>query len=410
MRKANSAGAIRQLVECERRDKTPGRWLREQKEALDKGEMKPEDYSIRQLFEALVEDDQGNACGREIVDDWNPNRGPQSESQSYCRLVEAGAIKSAAFSNISGQLIYSKIMEAYQQEEFAFSKMIPSYSTMFNGEKIPGIGGIGDKAQIVPEMGVYPLAGVTEDWVETPQTTKRGIVTALTKEAIFFDRTGLLLREASAVGEALGLNKEKRAIDCVIDENTTAHRYNRKSLGAIATYGENSGTHDFDNLQTSNGLVDWTDLDNVEQLLSAMVDPNTGEPIILGGTMKLILTRGLLRTAERILTSTQLLSLAGGYVTNAATVQHVQDNPYKGKFEIMSTQQLAARLGTDTSWFWGDPTKAFSYAENWPMTTVQAPTNSEAEFTQDIVQRYKSSERGAFVTENPRYMIKSTVA
>ena len=32
--------------------------------------------------------------------------------------------------------------------------------------------------------------------------------------------------------------------------------------------------------------------------------------------------------------------------------------------------------------------------ENWPITVVQAPVNSEAEFIQDIVVRFKASERG----------------
>jgi hypothetical protein len=38
----------------------------------------------------------------------------------------------------------------------------------------------------------------------------------VTKEAIFFDRTHLVLSRAAEVGEVLGLNKEKRLIDLVI--------------------------------------------------------------------------------------------------------------------------------------------------------------------------------------------------
>ena len=41
---------------------------------------------------------------------------------------------------------------------------------------------------------------------------------------------------------------------------------------------------------------------------------------------------------------------------------------------------------------------------------VQAPTNSEAEFSQDIVLRFKASERGAAAVINPRYVVKSTGA
>ena len=54
----------------------------------------------------------------------------------------------------------------------------------------------------------------------------------------------------------------------------------------------------------------------------------------------------------------------------------------------------------------GDPGRAFRYVENWPMTVVQAPQNSEAEFNQDIVARFKASERGVAAVFDPRYMVK----
>ena len=62
----------------------------------------------------------------------------------------------------------------------------------------------------------YPHLGFGEDYIETPSTTKRGFIVPVTKEAIFFDRTHLVLSRAAEVGEVLGLNKEKRLIDLVI--------------------------------------------------------------------------------------------------------------------------------------------------------------------------------------------------
>ena len=40
--------------------------------------------------------------------------------------------------------------------------------------------------------------------------------------------------------------------------------------------------------------------------------------------------------------------------------------------------------------------------ENWPITVTQAPANSEAEFTQDTVVRFKASERGNWSIWEPR--------
>jgi len=61
-------------------------------------------------------------------------------------------------------------------------------------------------------------------------------------------------------------------------------------------------------------------------------------------------------------------------------------------------------------WFIGDFKKAFAYMENWPITVTQSPANSEADFSQDIVVRFKASERGAAAVINPRYVVKSTGA
>ena len=46
--------------------------------------------------------------------------------------------------------------------------------------------------------------------------------------------------------------------------------------------------------------------------------------------------------------------------------------------------------------------------ENWGITVTQAPQNSEAEFTQDIMIRFKASERGAAATLEPRYVVKNS--
>lgn len=392
---------MRQLLEAARRDRNEQRFFDDFCAGLEAGEYKPQDFSIRALFEHLIED------GRELVDSWNPRHGGGSESQGFHHLVESGAVNVGTFSNITGQIVFSEIQAKYDAEEFVFSKLIPSTPTQFNGEKIPGIGEIGDKAETIPEMGSYPLVGVNEDWQETPLTTKRGLVAPLTKEAVFFDRTGVLLERCGDVGTYLGVNKEKRAVDCVIDENTTTHRYNRKGRGAVATYGDNSGSHDWDNLQASNALVDWTDIDNAEQLLNSIVDPNTGEPIVVTATT-LICAKSLQYTAERVVNATEITVTTPGYATSGSPTETKLRNPMAGKYTVVTSRWIAPRLATDTDWFYGDLKAAFRYMENWPLTTVQAPSNSELEFMQDIIMRWKASERGAYSTRDPRKMVRNT--
>ncbi len=169
-------------------------------ESLSSGAMKPEAFSIRELLEEFVVDSNtGQPVGREIVDSWNPRHGGNG-GENLTRLFEAGAVQYSDFSNITGQIIYNQILAAYEQEDFAFTKMIPTTPTPFNGERIAGIGDIGNEAEVVPESKPYPTVGVNEDWIDTPVTTKRGMILPLTKEAAFFDRTGVLLQRANKVG------------------------------------------------------------------------------------------------------------------------------------------------------------------------------------------------------------------
>src|SRR5262245_13985375 len=163
-------------------------------EALRERHLKPEDFSIRDLAEALVPD------GREWVRMLDPR------SEGSVSVLEAGdGVDVTAFSNITAQVIYSKIMDAYQQEAFVVSKLVETIPTRLDGEKIPGIARVAEAIDDVGPGMPYPHLGFGEDYIETPSTTKRGFIVPVTKEAIFFDRTHLVLSRAAEVGEVLGL-------------------------------------------------------------------------------------------------------------------------------------------------------------------------------------------------------------
>jgi hypothetical protein len=259
---------------------------------------------------------------------------------------------------------------------------------------------IGDEAQIINESDPYPVAGVGEDWIQTPTTKKRGEIVYVTKEAIFFDRTGLVLQRAGEVGLFLGLNKEKRAIDCIIDENTTAHRYNWRGT----TYATYQSSTPWDNVTASNALVDFTDIDNANQTFNGILDPNTGEPILVSSTKKLICTQQLEITATHIRNATEVTVVTPGFATSNNPSERRGGNPVGGKFDVVTSALLGARLATDTSWFYGDPSKAFKYMQNWPITVEQMANTSDMAFTRDVVTGFKASERGAFVVVEPRQM------
>lgn len=360
-------------------------------ESLREGHLQAEDFSIRDLAESLVPE------GRQWVRMLDPRSG------GSVNLMEAGeGVDISAFLNITGQVIYSKILESYNQEAFVVSKLVQHVPTRLDGEKIPGVGRIADSIdEIAPGMP-YPNLGFGEDYVETPSTSKRGFIVPVTKEAIFFDRTHLILSRAAEVGEVLGLNKEKRLIDLAAGITN-----NYKSNGVNYDSYYTSGA--WVNALTGNELVDWTNVDAAEQLFADMLDPHTGEPILVRGTTVLVMP-AYRHAAHRVFNAADITYSGTGSETTTTAANPLGN--YRVQESRLAYRRIVASGVTAEEakkwWFVGDFRKAFAYMENWPITVTQAPVNSEADFNNDIVLRFKASERGAAAVLNPRYVVKCT--
>lgn len=386
----------------EDRTKGPAFVERHLTEALESGDLSPDDFSIKDIFISVVPN------GREMVEYFNPSNKRGGFSSGRELTEAADAVTNSHFANITGQLIYSMIMRQAQAEDYVFSRIIPSVQTSLSGEKIPGVANLADEAQIVREGDEYPLAGFNEDWIESPQTIKRGNIVPVTKEAIFFDRTNLILSTAGQVGLRLGANKEKRLIDAVIDENTTAHRHKWRNT----TYATFQASTPWINLKTSNALVDWTDINEVEMLAAAVTDPNTGEPMPLMLT-DMIVTPERRATAYRVLSATQIAMQAGGFATSGNLMRSDSPSPvgaheYSAAYRVVTSRLLAQRMATDTTWYLGRLSEAVVYMQNWPITVEQAGADSSKAFERDIVAQYKASEMGAAFVKQPRYLFKSS--
>ena len=360
-------------------------------EALKEGHLKPDEFSLRDLAESLVPD------GAEWVRSLDPRSG------GGVNLLEAGdGVDATAFLNITGQLIYSRIMEAYLQEAFVASRLVETIPTRLDGEKIPGVAGLADAAEEVHPGMPYPHVGFGEDYIETPSTTKRGLIVPVTREAIFFDRTHLVLSRAADVGEALGLNKEKRILDVLIGATN-----NYKWLGT--TYNTYQAATPWANLKTSNELVDWTDVDGAEQLFAEILDPNTGEPVLVRANTVLV-TPAYQHAAHRVFNAPEITYAAAGAATETRAANPLSG--YRVRVSRLMYRRIVAGGEAEADarmwWFIGDFKRAFAYMENWPITVTQSPLASEADFNSDIVVRFKASERGAAAVINPRYVVKNT--
>ena len=372
----------------------PEKTVQHLSESLRQRELRPEDFSLRDLAEGLIPD------GHEWVRNLDP-RGTGAVG-----VTESGdGVDVTAFLNVTGQVIYSKLLEGYEHEAFVVSKLVDTVPTRLDGEKIPGIGPVRDEVTEIHPGMPYPNVGFGEDYIETPSTAKHGLIVPVTKEAIFFDRTNLVLGRAAEVGEILGLNKEKRLVDLVIGQTN-----NYKSKGtSYDTYYDESDAQAWINELAGNELVDWTNVDAAEQLFADILDPNTGEPVLLRATTVLVMP-AYRHAAHRVFNAAEI-----AYAVIGSAAATTAANPL-GNYTVRESRLAYRRViasgeaAADAKkwWFLGDFRKAFAYMENWPITVTQSSPGSDADFNQDIVVRFKASERGAAAVINPRYVVKNT--
>jgi hypothetical protein len=176
-----------------------------------------------------------------------------------------------------------------------------------------------------------------------------------------------------------------------------------------SSYNTYNAANPWKNLLTANELVDWTDVDAAEQLFAEMLDPATGEPVLVRGTTVLVMP-AYRHAAHRVFKAAEIQYTAAGSGTATTAA-----NPLSG-YRVYESRLAYRRIvasgvaAADAKkwWFVGDFRKAFAYMENWPITVTQAPLGSEAEFNNDIVLRFKASERGAAAVLNPRFVVKCT--
>lgn len=379
----------------------------------DPGALQPHDFSIRELAEAF--------CGREWV--YGLQEGRQVGPRGMTELLEAGdgeGVDVAAFSNITGQIFYSKILQGWMQAATIADRLVEFVPTNLDGEKLPWIGEIPKEGEAIHPGKEYPEFGFGEQYIETPSTTKHGLIVSVFKETVFFDRTGQVLRKAGTVGERLRTLRDKAILDLVLGV-TNSFKWKGTSYNTYQTAGD-FWTNDF----ASEPLVDYTSVEKAEVALSKVTDPDTGNPIELR-TPQLLVPRAKLHTARRIVGASMIRTTYPGFATTGASAPVSIEAPGNvgmdagntlDPYEILTTPFVSSRLvasgvsasDADGYWYLGDFPRAFKYMQNWDITVVQAPVNSEAEFTKDVVARFKASERGTPAVEDPRFVQRHKAA
>jgi hypothetical protein len=211
-------------------------------------------------------------------------------------------------------------------------------------------------------------------------------------------------------------------VNCVVDIGESKvngyyrYRWGKSTSGfaTIATYGDNSGTHNWDNLAASNALVDYTDLNTAWQLLMAQTDPFTGEPIYYQ-PKHLVVGPSLAFTVPQALNGVVTVA-AGGYPTSGNPARTEFPNPVQsivGALTPVGTNSMIyenqnTTASAATTWYLGDLSRAFGYLEAWAPRVDSVSTGTAKDFEQDIAMQFKVSEMGTYFTKEPRAMVRCT--
>lgn len=333
-------------------------------EMIHSGDVAPDEISVRGLYESLA-----------------------GKSDTVTNISEA-AIDTNSLSSILGNMIFVKMKQAYEQTAFVGDKLVDVLKSSETTETIPGTT-TPAAPETVQEGEAYPETGFGEDTYETT-TAKKGRLLWITKEAVMRDRTGMILRQAADIGRYIAYERELTILTAIQDLNSTAY----KPAGtATALFSSGNG-----NIESSNALVDYTDLEASRKRLSGMTD-NHGRKLLV--VPRILLVPDALATTARMIVGAPFIDTTSGASSEIATTAA---NPFQNAFQVYSSPLL----NDETTWYLGDFASQFVWHEVWPLSVERAPANHPKLFTHDIITGFKGSYYGGAAAIDHRYVVKST--
>lgn len=365
--------------------------------ACQEGRIKLSDFSVQDLAKAF------------LGESWEKQFSQLSLRESI-ELRESGfPVSSSVFPQITSQLLFSEIRAQFMAEANVFAPIVPVIkSTIRDAEIVPSITNPDpDGAQDVLEGQEYPAVGVTEEYFTLPAKTKKGMKINLTREAIFHDKTGMLVEAARKIGEALGSARENAVIDALIGQTNNYIR-NGTATNTFLTAGA------YINNQSSLALEDWTDVDAAMQLFVDILDPTTSEPLSFQ-PKHLVVMPYKVHTARRIISATEVRT-AQNAAAGTRSEETISPNPITALgLQLLSSIRLYRRVlaGPESvaanareGWFLGDLTKALAWYECWPLELVQRGRDSQDGFDRDVEMQFKASYYGVAAVREPRYIAR----
>lgn len=296
-------------------------------------------------------------------------------------------------------LIESISKEAYSRPQFIGDGLVPTTTRVPKGGKLIRMSHDGQAGYDLALGEKYPLTTEKEIYIGIPDWKRNGSAIAISEEMIMLDLTDTVIASAEDAGYALRRNKENNILDTMLGI------VNPYSFNGVAsnTYGTAVGTPAYTNLVTTNALVTLDDINDAILVLQSMADPITGFEIDVTQKLALIVPPALVMKANSAVHATQVRFGDGASNTFAEYAQ----NPLPNNITVYSNQMVKNRTSSDSTWFLGNPSKAFQYFEAKPFEIKQEVISFE-QAREDIVLAYVARQWGICGVTEPRYMVKCT--
>ncbi len=300
--------------------------------AIEKDIIKPEECSIKDMFEAL---------------------------------------DTTTFPNATSVLINKKVIDAYNMQPVIWKDIATVVPSKLQTERIVGFGA-SEGPLVVPEGGPYKSSSQSEKYV-TIDNIKYGRKIEITMETVMFDQTGQILQRAKGIGEKTAIFQDKLIIEGVIDKNTDVYKPAGSATAFYASGFSNLGSTAFGE----------AGIQAMDILMRAQTDEN-GEYINVNMSNLILLIPPQLELEAKQMNRSTLTPEAAEHA----------DNVYKGKYSKIhvtpyitsTTEWLAGDFKKD---FWWTEVLPLKMVERKDMA------NTEEGFNNDIIAQFKTQFYGA---------------
>ena len=347
---------------------------------LRSGDVKPEQISIREAFDALV---------------METNPGLDVRMSSIRNIREA--MVSSSFPTITQELINSVFIRQYEYATDNVRRLVTERESNRPVETYAGVTP-GEKASYTEEGAPYSEIQVGEKYITIPNF-KFGKGVSMTREMVIFDQTGRLVEYARRNGEFLGNQLARficyRLTDTAWDEIDLSGTSQALVINGTrrAIYADDHSSWDDyanDNLTTA-ALPSISVVKAMRKLAKTMKDEK-GEPIVTD--LKVAFANDLM--------GDDLVQFfnAQEYDLNSA---ERNKNIYRNTVDIVTSPFFPST----TEWFMGDPARQFILQWVWAPRTV---TDDIGDPQRDIIGSWWSSMMCGVGAEDYRYVIKNPYA